>query len=84
MVKKTTLNELGAMLTHVVEHMTKIDGRIDALVTKLSDQIAGLTVKVTAIQNTLDAEAIARSDQKIPERVTRIEKHLGLDHKVAA
>jgi hypothetical protein len=40
--------------------------------------------KVDGINRRLDTEAIARRDQKLPERVARIEKHLGLNQNIAA
>jgi hypothetical protein len=85
MAKKTTLNELGEMLDHVVKHMAtkddleKIENKVDGLVTKvvgLETKVDGLKVKVDGIQNTLDREAVERADQKLPDRVARIEKHL--------
>jgi hypothetical protein len=43
---------------------------------KLETKVDGLKVKVDGIQNTLDAEANVRRDQKLSGRVARIEKHL--------
>jgi hypothetical protein len=81
MAKKTTLNELGKMLEHIVKHMlTQEDGenfatRVDIakLEKGLDHRIDGLKVKVDGIQNTLDNEALARTDEKIPERVAKLE-----------
>jgi hypothetical protein len=80
MAKKTSLDELGQMLAHVVEHMaTKED--VAAIEKRLDARIDGLKVKVDGIQNTLDREAVARSDQKIPERVAKLEeKVFGRSH----
>jgi hypothetical protein len=78
MAKKTTLKELGQMLTHVVEHMaTKEELEYFATkddMKKLKTKLDGLKVKVAGIQNTLDREAVVRSDQKIPERVTKLKE----------
>jgi hypothetical protein len=71
MAKKTTLNELGEMLDHVVKHMAT-KGELE----KIENKVDGLKVKVDGIQNTLDREAVVRADQKLPDRVARIEKHL--------
>ena len=50
MTKKTTLKEIGEMLTHVVEHMlTKEDG--EKFATK--DQIVALHTQVNAIETQL-------------------------------
>ena len=52
MGKKTTLQEIGQMLTHVVEHMaTKDDGRIDGLATK--EQLFALQTQVNGIETQL-------------------------------
>jgi hypothetical protein len=66
------------MLAHVVEHMaTKEELERFATkddVKKLETKLDGLKVKVDGIQNTLDRKAIVRSDQKIPERVAKLEE----------
>ena len=83
MAKKTTLKEIADMLTHVVKHMaTKED--LAAAETRLGDRIDGLKVKVEGLQNQRDAEALRRTDEKIPDRVGTIEKHLGINKKIAA
>jgi hypothetical protein len=38
-----------------------------------------VSLKVANTQNTLDARPLARKDENLPARVTRIEKHLGLE-----
>jgi hypothetical protein len=82
MPKRTTLDELGTMMAHVVKHMaTKEDlerfatkDDLAAIEKRLDARIDGLKVKVDGIQNTLDREAMARSDQKIPERISKLEE----------
>jgi hypothetical protein len=86
MAKKMTLNELGAMVEHVVKHMaTKED--LENLATK--EDVAEL--KATLDEHTRDLTQI-KSDVatnldhrlKLEVRVTKIEKHLGLDKNIAA
>ena len=81
--KKTTLNELGEMLTHVVKHMaTKDDlgaaeARLDRRIEKLDAKIDRLDVKLTKFEET---EIDKRKQLEV--RVAAIEKHLGLDKKM--
>jgi dynactin complex subunit len=85
MTKKTTLNELGEMLAHVVKHMatkddlvateSRLDGRID----KLDAKIDRLDTKLTKFE---EHEIDKRLQLEV--RVTTIEKHLGLNKKIAA
>jgi DNA repair exonuclease SbcCD ATPase subunit len=108
MTKKTTLNELGSMLTHVVKHMaTKDDvaalrkelkGDIaevrKEIVTKddLSEELAPIRSELKAIRRDLDdlrekVENVSGFQKEIDhalERIAAIEKHLGLDKKIAA
>ncbi len=83
--KKTTLNELGEMLAHVVKHMaTKDDlgaaeARLDRRIEKLDAKIDRLDVKLTKFEET---EIDKRKQLEV--RVAAIEKHLGLDKKIAA
>src|SRR6267378_218346 len=51
---------------------------------ELGDRITGVESKVDGINRRLDTEALTRGDQKIPERVEAIEKHLGINKKIAA
>ena len=83
MAKKTTLKEVGEMLTHVVKHMAtkddvkKLGGdvkRLDGSMKKLDDRLAGVESKVSGIDRRLDTEAMRRDDEKIPTRVASIEK----------
>jgi hypothetical protein len=71
------LDQIIAMLADVVDVFGK---RFDAI----DDRIDGAIVKIDGVQNTLDREAQVRADQKLPERVDRIEKHLGISKKIAA
>jgi hypothetical protein len=51
---------------------------------RLDDCIDGAIVKIDGVQNTLDARALVRADQRLPERVESIEKHVGITKKIAA
>lgn len=92
--KETTLNEIGEMLTHVVEHMaTKDDiARLDRRMDELSEQITGIEGEVKSIRRDLDElgekfENVSGFRKEIDyalERIAAIEKHLGLDKKIAA
>jgi hypothetical protein len=79
--KKITLNELGDMLTHVVKHMaTKDDiARLDIRIDKLDSKIDRLDTKLTKFEeNEIDKRL------QLEVRVSHIEKHLGIDKKIAA
>jgi prefoldin subunit 5 len=94
--KKITLKEIGDMLAHVVKHMaTKED--LAAAETRLDRRIYNLDAKIDSVESNLCAK-INRLDTKLtkfeerevdkrlqPEvRVSAIEKHLGLDKRIAA
>jgi hypothetical protein len=90
--KKTTLNEIGDMLTHVVKHMaTKDDiARLDTRIDKLDAKIDSVGTKLAAKINRLDTGLTKFEEHEIDKRlqlevrVSAIEKHLGLDKKIAA
>ena len=77
MAKKTTLKEVGEMLTHVVKHMaTKDDVRriVGEKLKPIDSRLAAVEGKVSGIDRRLDTEAMRRDDEKIPSRVAHIEK----------
>jgi hypothetical protein len=83
--KKTTLKEFGEMLGFVVKHMaTKddlaaIEKRVDSRIDKLDAKLDRLDTKLTKFE---EREIDKRLQLEV--RVTAIEKHLGLDKKIAA
>jgi dynactin complex subunit len=83
--KETTLKEVGEMLTHVVKHMaTKddlaaVETRLDHRIDKLDSKIDRLDTKLTKFEeNEIDKRL------QLEVRVSTIEKHLGIDKKIAA
>ena len=98
--KEMTLKELGEMLTHVVEHMATKDAIADIrkrMATK--SDIAALTEHVMSVERELNAIRRELNDlrEKVEnvtgfrneidhalERIAVIEKHLGLEKKIAA
>ena len=96
--KEATLNELGEMLTHVVEHTaTKED--IAALRTDLKSDIAALGEQIGSIERELKSirrdlndvmakvENITGYRKEIDhalERIAAIERHMGINRKTAA
>ena len=90
--KKTTLNELGQMLTHVVEHMaTKEDtARLDTGIDKLDAKIDSVESNLAAKINRIDTKLGKFEDNEIDKRlqlevrVSAIERHLGINKKIAA
>ena len=75
--KKITLNELGEMLSHVVKHMATKDD-IDDVKSILADHTRDLAIIKSDVTTNLDKRL------QLEVRVTAIEKHLGLDRKIAA
>jgi predicted nucleic acid-binding Zn-ribbon protein len=94
--KETTLNELGEMLGHVVEHMATKDD-IKNMTTKadvaaLSDQVTSIERELRSIRRDLDqltdkVDNIAGYRKEIDhafERIATIERHLGISKQTAA
>jgi hypothetical protein len=78
--EKTDSQKLDQILTMLGDILDVFGKRFD----KIDDRTDGVIVKVDGIQNTLDAEANVRRDQKLPDRVEAIEQHLGINKKIAA
>jgi hypothetical protein len=79
--KETTLRGVAEMLTHVAEHMaTKEDvARLDRRIDGLDAKINRIDVKLTKFEkNEIDKRL------RLEVRVSAIEKHLGIDKKLAA
>jgi K+/H+ antiporter YhaU regulatory subunit KhtT len=93
MAKKTTLNEIGSMLSHVVKHMaTKEDIANVRKEMATKNDIAGIMEELADIKRRLkDVEAAvedhAGHSKEIDhalERIAAIERHLGITKKIAA
>ena len=83
--KKTTLNELGNMLTHVVKHMATKDD-LAAVETRLDRRIDKLDAKIDRLDTKLSKFEENEIDKRLQleVRVSHIEKHLGIDKKIAS
>ena len=87
MTKKTTLKELGEMLTHVVEHMATKEDIASVVV-----QLTSVERELKSIRRDLDdlrekVENVTGFQKEIDhalERIAAIEKHLGINKKIAA
>jgi hypothetical protein len=84
MTKKTTLKELGDMLGFVVKHMATKDDIADVKSTLadhtkiLNDHTRDLAIIKKDLTTNLDKRLL------LEVRVSAVEKHLGLDKKIAA
>jgi hypothetical protein len=91
MAKKTTLKELGEMLSHIVDHMAT-KGDIGAMNETLADHSTILIEQTkTLAAHTRDLNIIKSDVERnldkrlqLEVRVSAIEKHLGIDKKLAA
>jgi septation ring formation regulator EzrA len=91
---ETTLSELGDMLAHVVEHMaTKEDvARLDLRFDKVETRLTSIESELRSIRRDLDdlqeeVENVSGFRKEIDhalERIAAIERHLGIDKKIAA
>lgn len=83
--KETTLKEIGEMLEHVVKHMATKDD-LAALEARLDGRIDTLDAKVDRLDTKLTKFEEREIDKRkqLEVRVTKIEKHLGLDKQIAA
>jgi hypothetical protein len=92
MAKETTLKEVGEMLAHVVEHMAtkddiaRLDKRIDKLDAKIDTVESNLAGKISRIDAKLTKFEESEIDKRLQleVRVSAIEKHLGIEKKIAA
>jgi prefoldin subunit 5 len=94
--KKTSLKEIADMLAHVVKHMaTKddlaaVEKRLDRRIDKLDAKIDSVESNLAGKINRLDTKLTKFEEREIDKRlqlevrVSAIEKHLGLDKKIAA
>ena len=94
--KETTLKEVGEMLAHVVKHMAtkddlaavgiRLDRRIDKLDAKIYSVESNLAGKINRIDTKLTKFEESEIDKRLQleVRVAAIEKHLGIDKKIAA
>jgi hypothetical protein len=94
--KKTSLKEIGDMLAHVVKHMatkddlaavkTRLDRRIDKLDANIDSVEFNLAGKIYRLDTKLTKLEEREIDKRLQleVRVSAIEKHLGLDKKIAA
>jgi hypothetical protein len=89
--RETTLKELGEMLAHVVEHMATKDDiaaihkTLDQHTKMLADQtqiLADHTRDLAIIKHDVATNLDKRLQLEV--RVAAIEKHLGIDKKIAA
>ena len=90
--KKTTPKELGEMLGYVVKHMaTKddlvaVEARLDKRIDKLEHRLDRVEAKIDRLDTKLSKFEESEIDKRmqLEVRVAAIEKHLGLDKKIAA
>jgi hypothetical protein len=80
MTQKRTLDDLGEMLDFVVEHMaTKAD------IAGIMDELADIKRRLKDIEASAeDHTGHSKEIDHALERIAAIEKHLGLDKKIAA
>jgi proteasome assembly chaperone (PAC2) family protein len=83
--KKTTPKEIGETLGYIVEHMATKDD-LAAVETRLGHRIDKLDAKIDRLDVKLTKFEEKEIDKRLQleVRVTVIEKHLGLDKKIAA
>ena len=85
--KETTLKELGEMLAHVVKHMATKEDIANVVV-----QLTSVERELKSIRRDLDdlrekVENVTGFQKEIDhalERIAAIEKHLGINKKIAA
>jgi hypothetical protein len=83
--KKTSLKEIADMLAHVVKHMATKDD-LAAVEKRLDRRIDNLDAKLDRLDTKLTKFEEHEIDKRLllEVRVSAIEKHLGLDKKIAA
>jgi septation ring formation regulator EzrA len=95
MAKETTLGEIGEMLAHVVEHMaTKEDVRaivreelepVEARLTSIESELRSIRRDLDELREKVEnVSGFQKEIDHALERIGAIEKHLGIDKKIAA
>ena len=95
MARKTTLDELGEMLAHVVHNMATKDDIADlrrdvvADIARLDTKIDRLEISITREldgikQQLANVIGFGKEIDHALERIAAIEKHLGINQKIAA
>ena len=96
--KKTTLEELGEMLSHVVKHMVtkedleKVDTNLVAFQTETAENFREVKAEIADIRRVVEAlqarvgntEGYSKEIDHALARIARIEKHLGIEPRMAA
>ena len=96
--KKTTLEELGEMLSHIVKHMAtkedleKVDTNLVAFQTETAENFREVKAEIADIRRVVEAlqarvgntEGYSKEIDHALARIARIEKHLGIEPRMAA
>lgn len=96
--KKTTLEELGEMLSHIVKHMAtkedleKVDTNLMAFQTETAENFREVKAEIADIRRVVEAlqarvgntEGYSKEIDHALARIARIEKHLGIEPRMAA
>jgi len=93
--KETTLKELGEMLTHIVDHMaTKEDVRaivreelepVEARLTSIESELRSIRRDLIDLREKVEnVIGFQKEIDHALERIAAIEKHLGINKKIAA
>lgn len=96
--KKTTLKELGEMLSHIVKHMAtkedleKVDTNLMAFQTETAENFREVKAEIADIRRVVEAlqarvgntEGYSKEIDHALARIARIEKHLGIEPRMAA
>ena len=84
MARKTTLDELGEMLAHVVHSMAtkddimRLDTKIDRLEISITRELDGIKEQLANVIG------FGKEIDHALERIAAIERHLGINQKIAA
>ena len=103
--KKTTVEELGEMLSHVVTHITemreematkealeKLENKLTAFRDETAENFRDVKAEVADIRRIVEnlqprvgnTEGYSKEIDHALARIARIEKHLGIDPRIAA
>jgi len=74
-MKKDEAKEILEIVNFIKDKMATSD-ELAAVQQELGDRIAGVESKVSGVNRRLDTEAMARQDQKLPARVSDLEKEV--------